>query len=301
MRRGLVRHWLAMNGALVVAGCGTSHATPGDTGIDAFDAMDAFIRSPDSHIQVDAALDAFAAVRCSASICAPGETCCLLDGRCVDPAADDCSLGAADAGQLDAGTLCTTHGDCDAGEFCALERIGCLGAGRCVRLDSFDCGGGTPRCGCDGQTYGDVCEALIAGVRVLPTPGPCGSDRYPASGREPDFPTLCGASDAWCDGTRCCAITGLCLPADCPDCCFAPRGEGRYPCATDAYCAQFRSGSAFCDGDSCTGPGGCVPIPPVSSCEGVFDPVCGCDGRTYSNRCLSQAAGVRTAHTGACE
>lgn len=301
MIRRVARAWFATFGALSVAGCGTSHAMPVDVGMDVFDPTDAVVRPPDSYVPVDAALDAFTAVRCSASVCAPGETCCLVDGRCFDPASESCSLDVADGGLSDAGAFCTTHADCDAREFCALDRIGCLGAGRCVRLDSFDCGGGAPRCGCDGRTYGDICEAMRAGVRVLSTPGPCGSDRYPPGGREPDYPTVCGASDSWCDGSSCCAITGLCLPFDCPECCFVPEGAGRYPCASDAYCAQFRSGSAFCDSDSCTGPGGCVPIPPVSSCEGVLDPVCGCDGRTYSNRCLSQAAGVRTAHAGPCE
>ena len=32
----------------------------------------------------------------------------------------------------------------------------------------------------------------------------------------------------------------------------------------------------------------------------IFDPVCGCDNRTYANRCEAYAAGVSGAHEGVC-
>lgn len=42
----------------------------------------------------------------------------------------------------------------------------------------------------------------------------------------------------------------------------------------------------------------CVPRP--EACTTLFDPVCGCDAKTYSNDCLRLLAGATLAHPGAC-
>lgn len=44
--------------------------------------------------------------------------------------------------------------------------------------------------------------------------------------------------------------------------------------------------------------GECVPLP--GACPTIYDPVCGCDGRSYPNDCNRLAAGVQKAHDGVC-
>lgn len=222
----------------------------------------------------------------------------------------------------------------DEGDYCMFPPGSCGNAdffGICTPRpdgcpDVFD-----PVCGCDGKTYGNSCEAAAAGVSILHEgacenePELCGGFANLPCENEGDYcmfpPGTCGNGD----------IPGVCTPR--PDGCFeifdpvcgcdnmtygnackaAAAGVSiLHPGACDdvpEICGGFIGLECQDPGDFCSFPlgtcgqgdipGECMPRPDV--CDHEYNPVCGCDGNTYSNACEASAAGVSIEHPGACQ
>jgi hypothetical protein len=83
---------------------------------------------------------------------------------------------------------------------------------------------------------------------------------------------------------------GGCLVAD-SILAFPVLCEDATDCATGEFCAKA-------DG-ACGEPGQCLVASQI--CTREFRPVCGCDGETYSNACVANAAGVSVDYDGECD
>jgi len=252
-------------------------------------------------------------------------------------AAKGCSV--AEIGSDDQGACGGLQGaECAEGEFCNFPKDAMCGAadatGSCEPIPENCTEEYAPVCGCDDQTYGNECIAHAAGVSVAKK-GECESQSNACGGdggnecAEGEFcnyslDAICGFADATgvcepkpelcseeyapvcgCDGvtysTECTAnAAGVSVAAE-GECeeqpsnvCGGDRADGSGGCAENEFCNYPLD--AICG--AADGTGVCEPRPEL--CGEIYAPVCGCDGETYANECMANAAGFSMASEGEC-
>jgi hypothetical protein len=249
---------------------------------------------------------------CGGKPCDPPLACCLSTGECYDPASDGvrgCSLPPSDD-DPQGRRPCNSSAQCEPNEFCMTDGLLCVGTGHCQPIDNCgSCESGDPSnnacrvCGCDGNTYPNPQTMCRAGVNAVgPSGVGCGETGMEGGAGASSIPprpyTACG-HDAQCpSGSFCCTLNARCyLEAD-RDICVPPPPGTRIACKTTENCGD----NEYCQGEGCDGPGGCVMMGSgPGDCGVTLEPVCGCDGVSYTSAACADQEGVRVEHDGACD
>ena len=214
------------------------------------------------------------------------------------------------------GIECQTNDVCDVNEFCLKDKGLCDDFGKCMTIPEACPMVYDPVCGCDGKTYGNQCEAALAGINMQ-YEGECIVDDNTCTNNK-----MCG-DGSFCSFQNCGDKTGTCAtrPEVCirvydPVCGCDGKTYSNSCVAASAGASVSYEGECLVENNACTnnkmcGPGnycdfkkcedktGTCEIKP-EYCLQVYEPVCGCDGATYSNACTAAASGVSADYSKDC-
>lgn len=241
-------------------------------------------------------------VYCGGVECPAPRACCMTTSTCYDPAADPGACPVPpDDGDTWGRQACASNAQCQTGWFCERDsRNSCQGTGHCNPIGNCGNCGGCKLCGCDGNTYPDMATACLASANFVTTEAGCGETIVTkgtgVNAGSTRYATPCGKPSDCGTDQLCCMITHYCYPASDPDRCRTPPPGTTFPCTADDQCPFFY----YCQGDGCSGPGGCVPFGRQEDCGVTLEPVCGCDGKTYTSAPCAAYRGVRVAALGEC-
>ncbi|MEM1010450.1 MAG: Kazal-type serine protease inhibitor family protein, partial [Myxococcota bacterium] len=185
---------------------------------------------------------------------------------------------------------CSTDEECKSFLTCSNFNVEkrCVPKGRKVCPAVFQ-----PVCGCDGITYNNACAAKLAGVDVK-SQGKChGEKKYSceyngkAYKEGEKFKAEDGCNTCSCKKGKVICTEKTCTPTQ-PKSCVSDIN-----CPPDKVCRTTVTCSSQGTEKRCLPKGN-------ATCPTVFLPVCGCDGKTYSNACRAKAAGVSLKAKGPC-